>query len=248
MNPVKIVAGAMVVAAVMAVVQTASAPQGGKKLALASIRYSLEEKAKTDRGAVMREAVGLGTDLRREDREEDEIFRDVTLAWLAHEPSRDLRHPTQEEDARLPLGLAAEAVRRLTPSTGFEGARIRALYESRGAGKDPHEQAGVLARVVAGNPADDSALRAYVAALRAGLPEERKKAIELAEEYVGRDGGSPLSRLTLLLALDGSVRRGANATTVARTRELASGLLKDLQPGAVGYDAVRGLATGPMLR
>ena len=245
----KIAAGVMVFAVGLAIVQTMAAPKAGKKLALASIRYSLEDRAQRDRAGVAREAEGTRADLRRAaERDEDETFRDVTLVWLAHEPSRDLRHPTREEDARLPLAEAAEAVKVLTPATGFEGARIRSLYEARGAGKDPHEQAGVLARVVGANPADDTALRAYVAALRGGAPEERKKAVELAEEYVGRDQGSALSRLTLLLALDGSVRRGATATTLVRARELASGLLKDLAPGNVGYDTVRGLAIGPITR
>ncbi len=244
----KIAAAVMAGAGVLALVQTVNAPKSGKRLALGSIRYALEGRMARDRDGVVREATEARGRLASET-EEDAVFRDATAVWLAHEPSRDLRRPTAAEDAGLPLALAAEAVRRLSPATGFEGGRIRALYESR-AGKDPHDQTGPLSKVVAANPGDDAAVRAYIAALRGGAPEERRKAVEIARGYAARDGGSPLSRLTLLLALDASIRRGGGGSSreLAEVREIAGGLVKELPPGAVGYDAVRGLATGPVTR
>lgn len=234
----KIVAGLLVFAAVGAVVQTITTERPGKKLALGSIRYALEERARTDRDSVMREAVAARSRLKTSE-DLDVVFRDVVTVWVAREPSRDLKRPTIDEMKSLPVGEALQAVRRLTPDTGFEGARIRSLYEARR--KAPREQQPVVARLLAANPGDTSAIRAYNSALRLGAPEERRKAIELAREYVGKDEGSALSRLTLALALFESTEQRPDPKLLAEAHELALNLQKEVPTNSAAREAVERL-------
>lgn len=238
MTPVKIVAGLLVFAGIGAVVQTLTAERPGKKLALASIRYALEERARTDRDGLLKDALSARARLKSSG-DLDVIFRDVTTVWLAREPSSDLKRPTKAEMNSIPTGEALLAVRRLTPATGIEGARIRSLYESRR--KAPREQQPVLARLLSTNPGDLSALRAYSAALRLGVPEERRKAIELGREYVQREEGSALSRLTLALALFQSSEQRPDPKLRSEAHELAVALQKEVPENSSAYEAVERL-------
>ena len=239
MSPVKIAAALLALASVGAVVQTVTAVRPGKKLALASVRYSLEERARTDRDGVMREALAARERLRKST-DLDVVFRDVATVWVAREPSADLSRPTVAELESLPTAEALEAVRRLTPDTGFEGARIRSLYEARRS--TPREQQPVLARLIGANPADASAIRAYTAALRRGTPEERRKAIELARDYVSKDGRSRLSRLTLVLALYDSVEKAEDPKLRAEAAALAEELAREVPKDSSSARAVADLA------
>lgn len=234
----KIVAGLLVLASLGALVQTFTAERPGKKLALASIRYSLEERARTDRPGVLREAMASRGRLKTSE-ELDIVFRDVVTVWLAREPSSDLTCPTVEELDALPTGEALEAVRRLTPATGFEGARIRSLFEARR--KAPREQQPILARLISANPGDASAIRAYSAALRLGEPEERRKAVELGRDYVGKERGSRLSRLTLLLALHASQEQRPDLKLRSEAQSLATALAQEVPRSSAASESILSL-------
>ena len=238
MTPAKIVGALLVLSSIGALVQTFTAKPTGKKLALTSIRYRLEERARVDRDAVMKEAVAAKSRLKKSE-EADVIFTDVLTVWLAREPSPDLTRPTLQELDALPTWEALGAVRKLTPDTGFEGMRIRSLFESRR--NAPADQLPVLSKLIGVNPGDASAVRAYTAALRSGKPEERRKAVELSRDYVKRDEGSRLSRLTLLLALHASLEQKTDPEFRTEALALAEALSKEVPQNSSSAESVRSL-------